>query len=91
MALADFVANMTHAYRGPGAAPSRLERVPRAVGAYMASSDRFCARANTTQAFGEINRCDGSGWRPSPSLLSRRAACPQAPLRQAPHQECLMS
>jgi len=53
----DFVADMTHAYRGPGATPrGRMEQVPRDVCAYKAGADCFCARANTTQAFGEINR-----------------------------------
>ncbi len=59
MRPADFVADMSHAYRGGSGARGaggREAPVGGVVGAYMAGADRFCARANTPHSYGEVNR-----------------------------------
>ncbi len=55
----DFVADMSHAYRGSSSTQGtggREAAVGGVIGAYMAGADRFCARANTPHSYGEINR-----------------------------------
>lgn len=56
---ADFVSDMSHAYRpggGDGGGGEGRGARGGGVGAYMAGPNHFCARANTPHSYGEVNR-----------------------------------